>query len=147
MATKWKKKLVTLTHKKQKMWPHGNLLGWTKCCKHTGHSVSYSLSMMNVMTTKKSNKNYKFRTMTTKSIARIYLQRKITHKTPFSSDVNNLPSICAAESAIGVCLLWALLQQSTIWITKLRRSKATIQAISKAKQKISKAKDKIEANR
>lgn len=30
---------ITLTHKKQKMWPHGNLLGWTQICKQTGHSI------------------------------------------------------------------------------------------------------------
>lgn len=30
--------IATLTHKKQNMWPHGNLLGWTQSCKQTGHS-------------------------------------------------------------------------------------------------------------
>lgn len=34
----------TLTHKKQKIWPHGNLLGWTQICKQTGHSIT-SLSV------------------------------------------------------------------------------------------------------
>lgn len=35
---------LTLTHKKQKMCPHGNLHGWIANCKHIGHSMSGRLS-------------------------------------------------------------------------------------------------------
>lgn len=40
--------LRTLTHKKQKMWPHGRRAGWMQVCRQMGHSSGAAVSSAEV---------------------------------------------------------------------------------------------------